>query len=193
MFISRKELKQMRDELKETKERVDALSFLNEHPNGIAIKINCIFPVTDTLMYVKDNKIKEIELPRIAGRLTMYYIDKETGLIYDNGVFENKYRFDIENEMLIKIENGAKKEKPRTEEPKEEKKETKSRKKKATKKQDKSETTVNPKIANTIAYKKFGKRLCELSPEEKVQYRKFVHQRYKRRQAKKTTANPKRK
>ena len=108
MFVTRRYFKNTVDKLQK---RIEALEFQRDNPDGLTLyrKFGAFGLVEYILEYVKDSEVKSFVLPYVGLMSGCWDIKKGNTLILK--YFDNKdetYRFDTQNEILIKIENKAK-------------------------------------------------------------------------------------
>lgn len=94
--------KSKKERIKELEHKIEVLEFKIENASGMRLRMS-LFRCSWKLDYLKNNKINTIELPT-----ALDYEFKKDCIIDEKG---NKYKFDIDDEILIKIEKPTKKEK----------------------------------------------------------------------------------
>ena len=94
--------KSKKERIKELEHKVEVLEFKIENPSGMRLRMT-MFLCSWELDYLKNDRINTIQLPT-----ALEYEFKKDWIIDEKG---NKYKFDINNEILIKIEKTTKKEK----------------------------------------------------------------------------------
>lgn len=108
MFVTRRYFKNAVDKLQK---RIEALEFQRDNPDGLVFyrKFGSFGIVEYALEYVKDSEVKRFVLPYISLMSGCWLIRKDNTLILKKfGNKEETYRFDTQNEILIKIENKVK-------------------------------------------------------------------------------------
>lgn len=91
----KKQIKELKDEVEKLKEETEVINFKLNNPKGKKVKQTWFGDWQ--LQYIDENRIRYYPLPYADG-----YEIKNNYIVDDKG---NKYKFDVDNEILIKIEN----------------------------------------------------------------------------------------
>lgn len=95
MFVKKKDFEMLENKVELLENKVEVLEFQRDNPNGLKVINNILFG--DRLQYIKNGNIKSFKLPKIN---SFAWDLEENNLL----IKSEQYKFDIENEMLIKIE-----------------------------------------------------------------------------------------
>ena len=117
MFIKRKEFEDLKNQVNELRNYVEVLKFLKDYPKGICLRGEFDKWLCTTryfLSYIDTSyTMREFFLP-FSGSTTWELEDDCTLTKYKNGEIK-KYKFDIDSEILIELQEPQKEEKSKTE------------------------------------------------------------------------------